>query len=175
MEKGVNKTEEFCYIMNSRFESKTTSIYILCLSVWVSVCLYPINVKTAEPIGPNLCVVPHTTPRKISKFQKLASNKIRFSLNFENPRFFWILVFQCIQRENAHNWNWRWCVGAKCPVSLICLTHGHEWLTFKLKLNIKVKTFYSLVFLLRKQKNIKSDKRKSISGLDQAKVKKIKV
>ena len=27
--------------------------YILCLSVWVSVCLYPINVKTAEPIGSN--------------------------------------------------------------------------------------------------------------------------
>ena len=27
-----------------------SSIYILCLSVWVSVCLYPINVKTAEVI-----------------------------------------------------------------------------------------------------------------------------
>jgi len=43
----------------------------------VFVYLYPVTVKTAEPIGP-----------KFSKFQKFASNKIRFSLNFENPRIF---------------------------------------------------------------------------------------
>ena len=33
------------------------SIYILCLSV----CLYLINVKTAEPIGPKFCLGPHMT------------------------------------------------------------------------------------------------------------------
>ena len=34
------------------------SIYKLSLSV----CLYPINVKTAEPIGPKFCVGHHVTP-----------------------------------------------------------------------------------------------------------------
>ena len=29
-------------------------IYILCLSVWVFVCLYPINAKTAEPHDPGV-------------------------------------------------------------------------------------------------------------------------
>ena len=57
------------------------SIYILCLSV----CLYPINVKTAVPIGPKFCVEPHVTPGNVyewSKFKSYASIKIRFSLNF---------------------------------------------------------------------------------------------
>ena len=29
------------------------------------VCLYPISVKTAEPIGPKVFVVPHVTPGKV--------------------------------------------------------------------------------------------------------------
>jgi len=38
------------------------SIYKLCLSV----CrLYPINVKTAEPIKFKFCVGPHVTPGKV--------------------------------------------------------------------------------------------------------------
>ena len=46
--------------------------------------MYPINVQTAEPIGPKFHVGHHITPGKVyerAKFQKLASNKIRFSLN----------------------------------------------------------------------------------------------
>ena len=61
---------------------------ILCLSG------YPINVKTAEPIRPKLCGRPHhMTQEKVYKglkFQKLASNKIRLSLNFENPQHFFL-------------------------------------------------------------------------------------
>ena len=39
----------------------------VCLSVWVSVCLYSINVKTAEPIGPKFFVGHHvSTGRKVS-------------------------------------------------------------------------------------------------------------
>ena len=34
---------------------------LVCLSVLVSVRLYPINVKTAEPIGPKFCVGPYMT------------------------------------------------------------------------------------------------------------------
>ena len=41
------------------------SINLACLSVWVSVRLYPINVKTAEPIGPKFVVGHLGTPGKV--------------------------------------------------------------------------------------------------------------
>ena len=56
----------------------------VCLSV-LSVCLYPINVKTAEPIGPNFFVRHHVTTGKVyvwSTFQIFVSIKIRSSLIF---------------------------------------------------------------------------------------------
>ena len=67
---------------------ETTNIYIYTLFVCLYV-LYPINTKRTEPIRPKFWVGPPMTPGKVyerSKIQKLASNKIRFSLNFENPR-----------------------------------------------------------------------------------------
>ena len=36
-------------------------IYIYTLLVCLSISLYPINVKTAEPIGPIFCIRPHMT------------------------------------------------------------------------------------------------------------------
>ena len=36
-----------------------------CLSVCLFVCLYPINVKTAEPIGPKFFVGHHVTTGKV--------------------------------------------------------------------------------------------------------------
>ena len=48
-----------------------THLYInlACLGVWVFVCLfvclYPINVKTAEPIGPKFFVGHHVIPGKV--------------------------------------------------------------------------------------------------------------
>ena len=70
---------------------KESSIFIYTLLVFLFVCcLYTINVKTPEPIGPNLCVGPHMSPEKVnewSKFQKFATKKIQFLFNFENPRF----------------------------------------------------------------------------------------
>ena len=43
------------------------SIYINNLLVCLSVCLYPINIKTAEPIGPKfgLFAEPHMTPGEV--------------------------------------------------------------------------------------------------------------
>ena len=106
--RGANPGIVFCIQY-----SYSVSIYIYtCLSV----CLYPINVKTAEPIGTKFCVGPHMTPGKVfvwSKFQKLASNKIRFSLNFLYPRTFFVIVLQCLQKENVHNWNTRWARSAQ--------------------------------------------------------------
>jgi len=39
--------------------------FSVCLSVWVSVCLSPINFKTAELIGPKFFVRHHVTTGKI--------------------------------------------------------------------------------------------------------------
>ena len=73
-----------------------TSIYIhfACLSVCLLVCLYSINVKTAEPIGP------------------------KFWLNYENIRHFFykirkllfVFVLQCIKDV----YNWKSLVFVKC-------------------------------------------------------------
>ena len=41
------------------------SIYKFGLSVCLSVCLYPINVKTAEQIGPKFFVGHHVTTGKV--------------------------------------------------------------------------------------------------------------
>ena len=66
-----------------KFSIFKTFIYLYTLIVWVGVCLfvclYPVNVKTVEPIGPT---------GKVYNDQNflLSSNKIRFLLNFENPR-----------------------------------------------------------------------------------------
>ena len=63
-------------------------------------CLYPINVKTAKPIGPEFCVGPHVTPGKVyewSKFQKLMFKSFIFikfwkcaKKIFWNPQTFFI-------------------------------------------------------------------------------------
>ena len=53
-------------------------VFRQCL-VCVFVCLYPINAKTAEPIGPKFCVGHHVTPGKVySQGQELPQSfKIR--------------------------------------------------------------------------------------------------
>ena len=73
-------------------------IYLYINLVCLSVCLYPINVKTAEPIGPNFFVGHLGTPGKVyesSKFQIFVSIKIRSSLifkNFENSAKFFVKI-----------------------------------------------------------------------------------
>ena len=66
-------------------------IYLACLSKFV--WLFVFNKRqTVEPIRPKHFVEPHRTPEQVyggSKFKKIASNKIRFSLNFENHELFW--------------------------------------------------------------------------------------
>ena len=62
-----------------------TLIWLVCLGGCLSVCLYPIIVKTAEPIGAKFFVGHLGAPGKVyesSKFQIFVSIKIRSSLNF---------------------------------------------------------------------------------------------
>ena len=57
------------YTLNVKTAEQFRNLYInlACLSVWVSVCLYPINVKTAEPIGPKFFVGPHVKNKNDKK------------------------------------------------------------------------------------------------------------
>ena len=86
--------------------------------VCLFVCLYPINVKTAEPIGPKFFVGHHVTTGKVyewSKFQIFVSIKIRSSFNFwkfwkstkffcENPRIIFVLFYD-VHKENMFTIN----------------------------------------------------------------------
>ena len=54
-----------------------------CLSVGLFVSK---KRQTGEAIGPKFCVGPQGRFQKFQNFQNLASNKILFLLNFENPR-----------------------------------------------------------------------------------------
>ena len=74
------------------------SIYKFGLSVCLFVCLYPINVKTAEPIGPKFFVGSRVTPQKVygwSNFQKFASNL--------EP--FWNLLICCFSPSCLCSWS----------------------------------------------------------------------
>ena len=72
------------YVIPKEFYSFFTNffIYMFTLFVWSSVRFYPINVKTAEPIGPKFCVGPHMTPGKVyecSELRKVVSKTSLFS------------------------------------------------------------------------------------------------
>ena len=55
------------FLDRNKFQNKSSqsSTYKFGLSVCLSVCLYPINVKTAEPIGPKFFVGHLGTPGKV--------------------------------------------------------------------------------------------------------------
>ena len=105
-------------------------VCLLGLSWCLFVCLYSINVKTAEPIGPKFCVWAHVNPGKVyewSKFKKncvkqfcktnlfwksanffmKSANKIRFSINFQNPQIFFYKIreLSLFLFYNVHNEN----------------------------------------------------------------------
>ena len=61
--KMARETYPLRKVRNSR--SLNLYINLACLSVCLFVCLYPINVKTAKPIGPKFFVGPHVSPGKV--------------------------------------------------------------------------------------------------------------
>ena len=118
--KKVGITSSFKFFIFSE-TLKNYSLYInLYLYINLAclfVCLYPINVKTAEPIGPKFFVRHHVTTGKVyewSKFQIFVSIKIRSSLIFENfenlrnflrnPRIIFVLFYD-VHKENMFTIN----------------------------------------------------------------------
>ena len=55
------------FLLNEKsiFNNRNLYINLACLGVCLFVCLYPINVKTAEPIGPKFVVGHPGTPGKV--------------------------------------------------------------------------------------------------------------
>ena len=71
------------YVIPKEFYSFFTNffIYMFTLFVWSSVRFYPINVKTAEPIGPKFCVGPQWAQERFMKdknFKFLSPPKFDF-------------------------------------------------------------------------------------------------
>ena len=65
---------------NYVFSTFKTHVHIYTFHVCLGVCLWPINVKTAKPIGPKFFVGPHMTPEKVygcSELQRVASKNLK--------------------------------------------------------------------------------------------------
>ena len=62
--------------LNKTIFNYLTYTLLFCLGVY----FYPINVKTAEQIGPTFCVKPRMTPRKVDtqNFKKLSPKSLDF-------------------------------------------------------------------------------------------------
>jgi len=108
------------------------------LSVCLFVCLYPINVKTAEPIGAKFFVGQIGTPGKVyewSKFQIFVSIKIRSSLNFlkfwKSTNFFVkireLFLFYDVHKENMFTINLE--DGREAPSKVSIINFGNSLLS----------------------------------------------
>ena len=81
----------------------------VCLSVWGFVCLYPINVKTAEPIGPKFLwdlTWPQGRVMNDQNFKNLCLKVFYFWKIFKmrkkilwNPQTFFVFVLYCTKRR----------------------------------------------------------------------------
>ena len=66
------KNWTFSFMVHLKFLTKNNFLFSLksVNKYSLSVCLCPINVKTAEPIGPKFFVGPHVTPGKVYEWSK---------------------------------------------------------------------------------------------------------
>ena len=107
---------------NTKFLEMTRKIFVflssiykfglsVCLFVWLFVCLYPINVKTAEPIGPKFVVGHLGTPGKVYESSKFQIFVIKFlkilkirEIFCENPQIIFVLFYD-VHKENMFTIN----------------------------------------------------------------------
>ena len=73
---------------------------------WLSVCLYPINVKTNELIRSKFCVGPHMTPRKVYGCSILQNffefcKILKMHEKYYEIRETFLFLFYFAERENA--------------------------------------------------------------------------
>jgi len=73
--------------------------------VCLFVCLYPINFKTAEPIGLKFFVWPHVTPGRVYEEEEIVLKKIFVFENFDARKNIMKSAnfsLYTVQREDAH-------------------------------------------------------------------------
>ena len=105
-------------------------IYFTCLFGCLSIHLYPINVKKAEPIGPKFCVGHRVTPEKDFGWSKLKKNCLQqISLNLDIPRIYF--------RKSAHYF-----------VFVQLIEGGKANQTTKKRLKINFSAFFSFFYSL---------------------------
>ena len=95
----------------SKFNRGYLYVNLACLSGCPFVCLYPINVKTAEPIGPTFFKGPYLTPRKVYeclKILKICVSKFfifvkfwRCAIKYYEIRERFLFIIYTVQREDA--------------------------------------------------------------------------
>jgi len=125
------------YICQNKVAVKFNIIISSIYKFGLSVCLYPINFKTAEAIGHKFLVGHHVTTGKVyewSKFQIFVSIKIRSSLNFgkfwKSTKFFvkirelFLFCFTMYTKRTCSQLIWK--MGAKRPLILPCCGGGGE-------------------------------------------------
>ena len=73
--------------------------------VSLSIRLYPINVKTAEPIGPKFCVAPPGTPGKVYELSKSKIIVFKICVFVKNFKNFKIRESFFVKSGNLHKEN----------------------------------------------------------------------
>ena len=103
--------------------SSIYNIYFACLEVYLSfVCMCPINVKTAEQIGPKFCVWLYMTPGKVYGWSKLQQNSIFIKFYKSTTLFYKIRQLFCFcftmdtKRKSSQL---KYKMGVKRPESLV--------------------------------------------------------
>ena len=117
-------SEQVLQCLKDPFFGTLHNLYInlAFLALCLFICLYPINVKMAEPIGPKFFVGHHMTTGKVYEYYKkilkvffkgfqFCKKKIKFlkiRKFFFKSAIFFLLCFKCKQKELVHNLNRRW-------------------------------------------------------------------
>ena len=131
----------FIFRLNRHRQFTPLSFQRLCFSV----CLFPINVRTAEPIVPKFCVGPHLCPQgrlmidrnfKISLLTKFNFHKI-FKIHETfvwNLRTFFVIVFYNVHKEKMFTIEIEY--GRKAPWKPYIVTWYLSYLHLKLKVKL---------------------------------------
>ena len=91
--------------LRNEFLMPNLYINLACLSVCLFVCLYPINVKTAEPIRPKFCVGPLWSQGRFINDQNFKNLclKVFYFENAQkilwNPQTFFVFDLYCTKRR----------------------------------------------------------------------------
>ena len=95
--------EKKCFPINIKALLPDLTIINLYINLaWLSVCLYPINVKTAEPIRPKFCLGLYVALGKVYENDQNLKNlclKLFYSEILWNPQTFFVFVLYCTKRR----------------------------------------------------------------------------